>query len=92
MLICTRNLSSAKLICINEYRTISLSMGNISNIQSKLDWLAQFCDFINNKNIKMASYFNKVKETDWPSFGVLHGDIVWHNYSTYSAYRLFTIE
>ena len=53
-----RSLSSTKPICINEYGTTNLPTGNISDIPSKLDWLTQFCDFINNKNIKMASYFN----------------------------------
>ena len=82
-----RGLSSTKPICINEYGTTSFRTGNISDIQSKLDWLKQFCDYMNNNQIKMASYFNTDKETDWAIFGGIHGDILWHNYSAYTAYK-----
>jgi hypothetical protein len=60
---------------------------NISDVQSKTEWLNQFCDYINNNQIKMASYFNKEKEVDWAIFGGMHGDVVWNNFHAYSAYR-----
>ncbi|CAF1114026.1 unnamed protein product [Rotaria sp. Silwood1] len=82
-----QNLSSTKPICINEYASTSIRTGNISNITAKYDWLQQFCTYINNKQIKIASYFNTDKETDWAIFGGIRGDSLWTNYSVYTAYR-----
>jgi hypothetical protein len=82
------SLSSTKPICINEYATTSIFSSNISNIQSKLNWLNQFCVYIfNNNQIKMVSYFNQDKETDWAIFGGIHGDTIWNNFSVYSSYN-----
>ncbi len=81
------NLSSTKPICINEYGTTSIYTVNISNIQSKTNWLNQFCDYINNNQIKMASYFNIDKETDWAIFGGMYGDTIWNNFNVYSSYK-----
>ncbi|CAF4750830.1 unnamed protein product [Rotaria sp. Silwood1] len=61
--------------------------GNISNITAKHDWLQQFCTYMNNKQIKIASYFNTDKETDWAIFGGIRGDSMWTNNSVYTAYR-----
>ena len=82
-----RKLSSTKPIGITEYGTSSMHAKNISDVQSKTEWLNQFCDYINNNQIKMASYFNKEKEVDWAVFGGMHGDVVWNNFNAYSAYR-----
>jgi beta-mannanase len=82
-----RNLSSTKPLAINEYGTTSIHGANISDVQLKTEWLNQFCDYINNNQIKMASYFNKEKETDWAIFGGMHGDVVWNNFNAYSAYK-----
>ncbi|CAF4138234.1 unnamed protein product [Rotaria sordida] len=87
MIIRLQNLSATKPICINEYASTSIRTGNISNITAKHDWLQQFCTYINNKQIKMASYFNTDKETDWAIFGGIRGDSMWTNYSVYTAYR-----
>ncbi|CAF1140123.1 unnamed protein product [Rotaria sp. Silwood1] len=82
-----QNLSSTKPICINEYASTSLRIGNISNTTAKNDWLQQFCTYMNNKQIRMASYFNTEKETDWAIFGGVRGNNVWGNFSVYTAYR-----
>jgi mannan endo-1,4-beta-mannosidase len=82
-----RSLSSTKPICINEYGTSSIRTGNISDIQSKIDWLDQFCNYMDNNQIKMASYFNIDKETDWAIFGGMGGDVIWNNVSAYSSYK-----
>jgi len=83
-----RNLSSTKPISINEYGTTSLHKNNISDVQLKTEWLNEFCVYINNNSdIKMASYFNREKETDWAIFAGSHGDTVWNNLNVYSGYR-----
>jgi mannan endo-1,4-beta-mannosidase len=78
---------STKPICINEYATTSIRTTNTSDIQAKAQWLAQFCSYIDTKQIKMASYFNTDKETDWAVFNGMHGDSLWYNISIYTAYK-----
>ena len=82
-----RTLSSTKPLSINEYGTTSKRVGNISDIPSKIDWLNQFCNYMTDQQIIMASCFNEDKETDWANFGGIRGDILWNNFSGYSAYR-----
>jgi hypothetical protein len=82
-----RKLSSTKPLCFPEYGSTSMRTRNVSDVPHKTEWLNQFCDYINNNQIKMASYFNKDKETDWGVFGGMHGDVVWNNFNAYSAYR-----
>lgn len=83
-----RNLSSTKPICINEYGSTSIRTGNNSDINAKSVWLNLSCSYINDDQIKMASYFNTDKETDWAIFGGIHGNIIWgSNISAYSAYK-----
>lgn len=82
-----RSLSSTKPISINEYGTTSMSGHSTSDVQLKSEWLDRFCDYINNDTIKMASYFNVNKRTDWGIFGGIDGDTVWNNLHVYSAYR-----
>jgi hypothetical protein len=65
-----------------------LHKNNISDVQLKTEWLNEFCVYINNNSdIKMASYFNREKETDWAIFAGSHGDTVWNNLNVYSGYR-----
>jgi hypothetical protein len=49
--------------------------------------------YMNNNQIKMASYFNKDKETDWAIFGGMYGDVVWNKFNVYiiNLQKLFTI-
>ena len=82
-----RNLSSTKPIAINEYACSSIDRNHSSMIDYKLEWLNQFCNYINNNSIQMASYFNKDKETDWAIFGGIRGDMIWNNQNVYSAYK-----
>jgi mannan endo-1,4-beta-mannosidase len=63
-----------------KYGSTSLRSGNIFDVKNKTDWLNQFCDYININPIKMASYFNIEKETDWMILDGTHGDVVWNNY------------
>jgi hypothetical protein len=81
-------ISSTKPIAINEYGSSCIRTRNTPSIQSKIEWLNQFCDYVNNNNqIKMASYFNKDKETDWAIFGGMYGDAIWNKLNVYTAYR-----
>jgi beta-mannanase len=82
-----RNLSSTKPLSINEYGSTSIVTTNVSNIQMKTEWLNQFCDYIDTKQVKIVSYFNLDLETDWAIFGGIHGDVVWNNFNTYTAYK-----
>ncbi|CAF1332301.1 unnamed protein product [Rotaria sordida] len=81
-------LSSTKPMSLNAYATVGVRTGNTTDVQSKNEWLRQMCDYINNNNIKMASYNN----VDGPNqdnmvFGGTHGDVIWNNFNAYSAYR-----
>ncbi|CAF5015706.1 unnamed protein product, partial [Rotaria sp. Silwood1] len=81
-------LSSTKPMSLNAYATVGVRTGNTTDVQSKNEWLRQMCDYINNNNIKMASYNN----VDGPNednmvFGGTHGDVIWNNFKAYSAYR-----
>ncbi|CAF1362460.1 unnamed protein product [Adineta steineri] len=81
-------LSSTKPISVNAYATVGVRTGNTTDVQSKNEWLRQMCDYINNNNIKMASYYNADQPTqDNMVFGGTHGDVIWNNYKAYSAYR-----
>jgi beta-mannanase len=80
-------LSSTKPLSINEYGTTSIIATNVSNIQYKTEWLNQFCDYVSNSQVKMASYLNTDLETDWAIFGGMHGDVVWNNHTAYTAYK-----
>ena len=82
-----RKLSSTKPLSINEYGTTSMVETNVSNIQYKTEWLNQFCDYVSNNQVKMASYLNTDVETDWAVFGGMHGDVVWNNRTAYTAYK-----
>ena len=83
-----RKLSSTKPMSLNEYGTVGVRTGNTTDVQSKNEWLRQVCDYINNNNIKMASYFNVDEPNqDIMIFGGTHGDVVWNNFNAYSAYR-----
>ncbi len=82
-----RKLSSTKPLSINEYGCSSMRAGNISDIKSKTEWLNQFCNYINQNGIKMASYFNIEKENNWAIFGGTYGDTIWNNLHAYTAYR-----
>ncbi|CAF2711577.1 unnamed protein product [Rotaria sp. Silwood2] len=82
-----RLLSSTKPLCISEYGTTSKRIGNISDTQSKNDWLNQFCAYMNSTQIQMAPYFNIDKETDWAIFGGMNGNTMQNNFSAYTAYK-----
>ena len=82
-----RTLSPTKPLSINEYGSTTKRVGNISDISAKTDWLNQFCNYITNKQIIMASCFNEDKETDWANFGGARGDVVWNTLNGYSAYK-----
>ena len=82
-----RQLSSTKPLAFPEYGTTSIYSGGVPNIQYKTEWLNQFCIYMNNNQIKFASYFNIEKETDWAVFGGSHGDTVWNNINVYTAYK-----
>ncbi|CAF1100711.1 unnamed protein product [Adineta ricciae] len=81
-------LSSTKPISVNAYATVGVRTGNTTDVQAKNEWLRQMCDYINNNNIKMASYYN----VDQPNqdnmvFGGTHGDVIWNGCKGYSSYR-----
>ncbi len=82
-----RKLSPTKPLSINEYGTTSIVSKNVSNVQMKTEWLNQFCDYIDAKQVKMPSPFNLDLETDWAIFGGMHGDTTWNNYNVYTAYK-----
>jgi beta-mannanase len=83
-----RNLSSIKPIGITEYGTSSIRTKNTFDIPSKTEWLNLFCDYIDNNQIKMASYFNKDGPiADFAIFGGVRGDVVWNNFTAYTAYK-----
>lgn len=87
MIIRLKNISSTKPIGINECGSTTIRTGNISDIQMKSEWLNRWCNYVANSTLKMASYFNIDYETDWAIFGGMHGDIIWNNYTAYSAYK-----
>jgi hypothetical protein len=82
-----RQLSPTKPLSINEYGTTSIATKNVSNVGMKTEWLNQFCDYINAKQVKMPSPFNLDLETDWAVFGGKHGDAIWNNFNVYTAYK-----
>lgn len=82
-----KTISSSKPICINEYASTSAFVNNISNIATKNNWLTDFCIYMDTQSIKMASYFNTDKETDWAIFRGSFGNSVWNNLTAYTAYK-----
>ena len=83
-----RKLSLTKPMSFNEYGTVGVRVGNMTDVQAKNEWLRQACDYLDTNNIKMASYFNVDEpHQDIMIFGGTHGDVVWNNFNTYSAYK-----
>jgi len=83
-----RQLSPNKPLAYNEYGCTSIiSAQGISNITMKIEWLNQFCDYINKNSVKLATYFNIDKETDWAIYGGQRGDSVWNGVNVYTAYK-----
>lgn len=82
-----RLLSPTKPLCLGEYATTSIRITNVSDVVSKNNWLNDFCTYINTTQIQMAIYFNIDKETDWAIFGSMNGNMMWNNFSTYTAYK-----
>jgi len=83
-----RKLSSTLPLSLNEYGTVGVRVGNTTDIQAKNEWISQICDYFDTMNLKMVSYFNDDEpDQDIMIFGGTHGDVVWNNYNTYSAYK-----
>ena len=89
-----RALAPYKPLSINEYGSSTKSPWYNPDIDSKTNWLRKMCDYIKDHNVKMASYFNIEKETDWSVFGGANGNALWNNMKVYTAYRdcLYTID
>lgn len=73
----------------NEFGTTSIIVGNVSDIQTKNEWLNRVYDYINNNtDIKIASNFNDDEgKNDSSIFGGAYGDIIWNNFRAYSSYK-----
>lgn len=79
-----------KPIALPEFGTTSLTEGG-HNAERKGEWIESAFDFIGERDVKMACWFNVVKETDWAIFGGERGtDTFVHDgteYPVYGEYR-----
>jgi beta-mannanase len=62
-----------------------------TSVAAKLQWITDFFSYLSLKNVKLVSWFNTDKETDWAVFGGANGDGSYTSghttYRTYSTYR-----
>lgn len=69
----------------------STSTSSGTSVAAKLQWITDFFTYVQTKNVKLVSWFNTDKETDWAVFGGADGDgtyRVGHSvYNTYSSYK-----
>ena len=81
-----RNINPNKPISINEVATTTAG----SDTTSKNLWIKQMFEYTATNNIKMLSWFNEDKETDWGIYGGSGGDEINQGYKAYSQYRIET--
>ena len=79
-----RNISPNKPISINEVATTTAG----SNTAGKNLWIKQMFEYTATNNIKMLSWFNEDKETDWGIYGGSGGNEINQGYKAYSQYRI----
>ncbi len=81
---------STRPIAITEVGS-STSTSYGTSVAAKSQWMNDFFNYAVNKNVKMVSWFNEDKETDWAAFGGTKGDGASSynstSYNNYSAYK-----
>jgi mannan endo-1,4-beta-mannosidase len=84
------NAMSTRPIAITEVGS-STATSSGTSLTAKSQWMTNMFNYAVNKNIKMVSWFNQDKETDWAAFGGANGDSTYKanktNYKAYTAYK-----
>lgn len=85
-----RAISSRPLAITEVASTTSTSTG--TSIATKSQWISDLFAYVTANNVKMLSWFNQDKETDWAVFGGSNGDNTYQAgstaYRTFDAYRI----
>jgi beta-mannanase len=81
---------TAKPLAITEVASSTTTSGGTS-VSAKLQWITDFFAYLSARNVKLVSWFNTDKETDWAVFGGANGDGTYTSgrtaYRTYSTYK-----
>ncbi|CAN5776569.1 hypothetical protein BH24BAC1_BH24BAC1_06590 [soil metagenome] len=77
-----RNLTS-KPVALTEFASTTSNLG----VSGKSTWIRDVFRYVESNNIKMVTWFNEDKETDWAIFGGVNGDETIKRKKAYSAYR-----
>jgi mannan endo-1,4-beta-mannosidase len=75
---------STKPIALTEFATTSVNLG----VFGKSQWITSAFQYAENNSIRMVTWFNEDKETDWAIFGGTGGDETIKRKKAYSAYRV----
>ncbi len=82
MLTRLRVLSPNKPVSINEVSSTTTPNG----VAAKNQWISTMFDYAYQNNIRMLSWFNEDKETDWSIFGGRNGDTTFQGQNVFSNY------
>jgi mannan endo-1,4-beta-mannosidase len=74
---------TTKPVALTEFATTSNNLG----ISGKSQWITSVFQYAENNTIKMVTWFNADKETDWAIFGGVNGEETINRKKAYSAYR-----
>lgn len=81
---------TGKPIAITEVASSTMTDSGV-NVMAKSQWVTDFYQYAINQNIKLVTWFNSDKETDWAAFGGGKGDGTLksrrRNYQVYNAYQ-----
>jgi beta-mannanase len=76
-------LLTTKPVALTEFASTTSSQG----VSGKSQWITSAFQYAENNNIRLVTWFNTDKETDWAIFGGVNGDETINRKKAYSAYR-----
>lgn len=82
-------LAPSKPLAIPEVASTSINAGGIDS-SAKNDWIAQLSDYLKVADIRMLSWFNLDKETDWKAYAGKNGAETNEGVNLYPAYKAAT--
>ena len=79
-------LAPTKPVAITEVASTATGSSGV-DIAAKETWIGQFKTYIKNNDIRMVSWFNEEKETNWSMFAGQYGATQVNGVNVYPAYR-----
>lgn len=84
MLARLRAISPTKPVAVNEIGSTTNNLGTVA----KNNWISDAYDHLDSQNVKLISWFNKDKNTDWAVYGGSNGTEVSGTSNAFGNYKL----